>query len=351
MFSLNKYNDVKFLHLHSFKFGSGSVSRMLSMLYFCILLPLTLFKLPRPDIVIGSSVHPFGSYVSYYLSRYFSIPFIFEVRDLWPETLVQMKKIKKKSLIYHVLHWIEKYLYRNSSLIISVLPKGFEYINKYSNSVKVFHLPNGVDLGLYPPVEQKPSFLKNYSSNHLNCIFTGSLVQSNCLERILESFKILKDKGLSSKFTLEIYGDGPQRSFISKYILDNKLSNVILNKPVPKDKLNSLYLSSDICIICNPNLPELYKYGLSPNKLFDYMASSRLVLISTPSKTPIINNFNGIVVSANSLDLSNGLQEALNLDREKYIKMTTNARQTIVNEFSFENLASSLNLEMRSLLP
>tara|TARA_B100001057_G_scaffold478294_1_gene548533 strand:- start:938 stop:1903 length:966 start_codon:yes stop_codon:yes gene_type:complete len=321
------------------------------MLYFCILLPLSLIKLPRPDIVIGSSVHPFGSFVSYYLSRYFSIPFIFEVRDLWPETLLQMKKINKSSLIYNVLHWIEKYLYRNSSLIISVLPKGFEYIDKYSNSVKVFHLPNGVDLGLYPTVKYKSSTFKSCNLNHLNCIFTGSLVQSNCLDRILESFKILKDKGLSSKFTLEIYGDGPLKSFISKYISDNKLSNVHLNKPVPKDKLNSLYLSSDLCIICNPNLPELYKYGLSPNKLFDYMASSRLVLISTPSITPIINNFNGIVVSANTLDLSNGLQKALDLDREKYIKMTINARQTVVNEFSFEYLASSLNSEMRSLLP
>ena len=111
-----KYNDVNFLFLHSFAGNGRMITRLINMLYFSVLLPFSMFFLPKPKVIIGSTVHPFAAFTSWLISISYQIPFVFEVRDLWPETLVQMKAIKKGSLIFNILHFIEVTLYKNQNL-------------------------------------------------------------------------------------------------------------------------------------------------------------------------------------------------------------------------------------------
>jgi len=85
-------------------------------------------EIKKPDVIIGSSVHPFAALTGYKLSTYHKILFIFEVRDLWPQTLIDLGEISPKHPLVIVLKKLEKFLYRKASKIIVLLPRADEYI-------------------------------------------------------------------------------------------------------------------------------------------------------------------------------------------------------------------------------
>lgn len=106
----------------------------------------------RPDIIIGSSVHPLAGLAGLKLSQKFDVPFVFEVRDLWPETLIAMGKISRKHPIAIWLKQLEAKLYKKSKLIISLLPGAYEYIEQFGvPKEKVVWISNGISVGSRTP--------------------------------------------------------------------------------------------------------------------------------------------------------------------------------------------------------
>ena len=113
--------------------------------------------LEDPDVVIGSSVHPLAGVAACRLARRHGVPFVFEVRDLWPESLIAFGRISRHGLPAILLRSLEKGLYRRAASIISVLPKASDYIaGKGVATDKVVWIPNGVDLRRFGPASQPP---------------------------------------------------------------------------------------------------------------------------------------------------------------------------------------------------
>lgn len=129
---------------------SNGLKRVINQLVFTLRAVLTGRKLDRPDLIIGSSVHLFAAWAGYYLAKRHQVPFVFEVRDLWPQTLVDIGALKDKSLITYLLRRLEKHLYVKANKIISVLPQGSDYMAKLGIAKdKVLYVPNGIDIAWF----------------------------------------------------------------------------------------------------------------------------------------------------------------------------------------------------------
>ena len=148
-FRLDTVDRVPFLWLFAPSYKGNGLGRILNMLIFSIQLlnPRPVRLLPPPDLIIGSSVHPFAVLSAYLLSRKYRVPFIFEVRDLWPQTLIDFGKLRQRGILAILLRQLEGFLYQKSNAIVTLLPYAYRYIQRFGIQPNRVHwVPNGVDL-------------------------------------------------------------------------------------------------------------------------------------------------------------------------------------------------------------
>ena len=147
------YDGVDFLWIRTPVYHGNDHGRIVNMLSYSIrvLIPKTTRSLPRPDVVVGSSVHPFAAWSGALLAKRFGVPFVFEVRDLWPQTLVDMGRLKAWGFQTKTLQILEKWLYRKADRIVVLLPLAKDYIAGLGiPEEKIVYIPNGVELAGYP---------------------------------------------------------------------------------------------------------------------------------------------------------------------------------------------------------
>jgi len=254
-------------------FGNG-ISRIKNMLSYTVkvLKYIPKLNLEKPDIIVGSSVHLFAVYSAYKLSKKYTTPFVMEVRDIWPQTLIDMGISKWHPFII-LLGVLEKYLYKKADKIISNLPYAYEHIEKYVSKEKFSWISNGVDLSniKYTPKIQNKKFVISY---------TGAIGVANNLQVLLYVAKKLQDK---KDIYFRIVGDGAQKEKLEKFVIKENLQNVSIENPVPKNEVTNILENSDVLFLSLIDSP-LYRFGISLNKLFDYMASGRVVVFAGNSK-------------------------------------------------------------------
>ena len=281
-------------------FGNG-MSRVKNMLSYTyeVLKCIPKLNLDKPDIIVGSSVHLFAVWTAYKLSKKYQTPFIMEVRDLWPQTLIDMGISKWHPFII-LLGWLEKYLYAKADKIISNLPYAYEHICKFVEKEKFVWISNGVDLSniKYIPKEEKQKFVISY---------TGSLTN-----RVIKNLQILLDvgKNLQEKENLHfrIIGSGPGKNKLEEFVQKHNLKNVSIENPVPKNEVMNILQNSDVLFLSLKDSP-LYRFGISLNKLFDYMASGRVIIFAgNPRNNPIKEANAGYCISPNN---SNELEKTI----------------------------------------
>lgn len=276
------YDGVEFIWIKTPAYFGNGVSRVKSMLSYTykVLKYVPTLNLKKPDIIIGSSVHLFAVWAAYRLSRNYHTPFIMEVRDLWPQTLIDMGISKWHPFII-LLGWLEKYLYQKADKILSNLPYAYDYIGKFAPKEKFVWISNGVDLSNIPyiPKEKKETFVISY---------TGAIGVANNMELLLEAAKKLQDK---KDILFRIIGDGAQKEALKHFAKENHLSSVSIEDMVPKNEVSTILTNSDVLFLSLKESP-LYRYGISLNKLFDYMAAGRVIIFAGNSKNNPVKDAN-----------------------------------------------------------
>jgi len=242
-------------------FGNG-ISRVKNMLSYTykVLNIIPKLHLKDPDIIIGSSVHLFAVYAAYKLSKKYNTPFIMEVRDIWPQTLIDMGISKWHPFII-VLGWLEKYLYKKTDRIISNLPYAFDHIGKFVSKDKFIWISNGVDL-------DNINYMKKQETDKFTISYTGAIGVANNLALLVDVAERLKDK---KDIFFRIVGDGVQKEKLKELVKLKKLKNISIEDPVAKNEVSKILQSSDVLYFNLKDSP-VFNYGISSNKLFDYMA-------------------------------------------------------------------------------
>lgn len=207
-------------------------------------------------------------------------PFVFEVRDLWPELPKQMGVIKSP-IILGLMYLLEWASYRSAHRCIGLSPGIVEGIEKCGvNRAKIAMVPNGCDLSYArePNIAWRP---EGVDQADLMAIFTGTHGIANGLNALLDAAAELKSRGRDD-IKLVFVGQGKLKPDLERRAAELELGNVVFHHPINKQRLWGLMASADIGMQVLANNPAFY-YGTSPNKFFDYIAAG----------LPVINNYPG----------------------------------------------------------
>jgi len=316
----DKIEDIYFTWIKTFPYQLNNWRRIVNMLSYA----LRVYKIAKkenfekPHIIIGSSVHLFAVYAAYLLTKRFKVPFVMEVRDLWPQTLIDMG-ISRYHPFTILLGILERFLYKKADRIITLLPKSMDYIAALGiNRKKLMWIPNGVDLKRFE--KNITDEIVPKKNKQFLITYTGAIGKANSLDIVIDAAELTGEKDKNIKFLF--VGDGPEKNKLIKMVKDKNLKNVEFKEPVPKEEVIKILYASDALVLNLKDSP-LYKYGISLNKLFDYLASGKPILFSgSAGNNPVKEAKAGITIPVQSPEkLAEAILYMKNLPENKRVKM------------------------------
>jgi glycosyltransferase involved in cell wall biosynthesis len=239
---------------------------------------------------------------------------------------------------------LEIFLYKRSKRIIVLFENAVEYVRQKSvNKEKVLYIPTGVDISRYTAHNQgnqsnNDFIFKNLSEKFI-AIYTGAHGIVNYLDVILDAAVVLQKKNNNIHFVL--IGDGPEMERLIKRKESEKINNISFFPSNPKTTIPNVLNKAHVGLLAMRNA-DVYKYGVSMNKIFDYMASGLpiIVLNEQAVETPIEKSNGGLTVS-NPEDMASAI-EKLALDEELLKKLKSNSRSYVEENHSWEKLSERL---------
>lgn len=206
--------------------------------------------------------------------------FVFEVRDLWPE-LPKALGMKNPFLLWG-MSVLEKRSYHAADGCVGLSPGICEGIKRRSQKGKpIAMIPNGCDLDLFSPSNEKPDVIPGVKPTDTVAVFTGAHGIANGLDAVLDMAAVLKTRNRDD-VKIVFVGDGKLKPALKERAEKEQLDNCLFMGHMPKKELNEVMKRADIGLMILANIPAFY-YGTSPNKFFDYIASG----------LPVVNNYPG----------------------------------------------------------
>jgi glycosyltransferase involved in cell wall biosynthesis len=343
---LTKVGSVRLLYLRTPSYSGNQGRRLLNMCIFAW--RVARLKLPETwapfDVVIGSSPHPFAALGASSLSRRLGCPFMLEIRDLWPASLVQLAGLSTSSVTVRLLAVLERLLYRRASAVVSLLEHASSHFEKHGvPKQRVFFVPNGVDFDLVP----KPLPGRAQCDGEFRVAYTGSMGPPNSLDVVLDAAKELHQRGIPVYF--DLYGSGADRGRLERRVAQEQIVNTRFHDPVPKNDVYALMQSADALVISMADSP-LYQMGTSMNKLWDYMAAARPVVLSGANETVTTERAGLVVPPGDAVALANAVEKLRGMAVEDREEMGLRGRAWVEEHQSMKVLAGRLEEAIASVL-
>ncbi len=251
------------------------VHRVLAFFTFMAASFWTGLKVKEVDLVWGTSPPIFQGVTAWALAKLKGKPFLFEVRDLWPKFAIAVGVLKDPILI-RLSQWLERFLYRQANRVMVNSPGYMEHV-RTRGAKQVELIPNGADPSMFDPAAAGTDFRKmNGLEECFVVLYAGAHGMSNDLETALKAGLLLLE--LAPQVKLVLLGDGKEKPALQKKAMDMRLENVLFLPPVPKAGMASALAGADACLAILKPIEE-YKTTY-PNKVFDYMAAGRPVVLA-----------------------------------------------------------------------
>lgn len=314
-----------------------NLRRIISMLSFELFLFLsTVFvkKNKRPDVIIASSLSLFTLKTACILKKRFGCKLIVEIRDIWPESPVQAGRLKESNPLVKILRRIEYKGYKNADGIISPIPKFDNYIKKKYPDLKFrfCYISQGFDETLYTG-----SRIFDKPQGKFNICYAGLIGAANKVDVILDAMTKVKDKNIH----LYLIGEGPlKNAYKEKY---KEYSNIFFLDAIPKKEMIQFLQNFDLFVMAVRDMP-IYDYGISPNKMIDYLIAGKPILNAYNGYRDILEEVNcGKYVEANNPQmLADAMIWFSELDKDQLIQMGRNGQQYVLEKMNFGYLANKL---------
>lgn len=250
------------------------VHRVFSFLSFMFSSFIAGLRVPDVDLVWGTSPPIFQGGTAWALARLKGARFLFEVRDLWPAFAIQVGVLRNRVLI-RAAEWFERFLYRHADQIMINSP-GFRQHIQNKGIRQVALIPNGTDASMFDPSSSGLEFRRSHNlEGKFIALYAGAHGMSNDLETLLQAAARLRQP---SNIAIVLLGDGKEKPALMQQAQEMKLTNVHFLPPVPKTAMPEALAAADACIAILKPIP-LYE-TVYPNKVFDYMAAGRPVILA-----------------------------------------------------------------------
>ncbi len=233
----------------------------------------------KPDVVIASSTYPSDNYVARKIANLSGAKYIYEVHDLWPLSPMELGGMDKFHPFILAMQHGETFAYRNADAVVSMLPMTKDYmVSKGLSPTKWYYIPNGfVKSEWENPKPLNDGIAKTIEKirNNFDLLvgYTGTIGLANALYSLVNAGERLGNKSVA----IVIVGKGPEKDNLLSLIDEKQLNNVFLFEPVDKKEIPDLLKRFDILYIGLQYQP-LFRFGISPNKMIDYMMAGKPVI-------------------------------------------------------------------------
>jgi glycosyltransferase involved in cell wall biosynthesis len=312
---------------------------MLSFMFMLCRFPHS--KVDKPDIIIVSSPSLFPVINGHKWAKKYKAKLFFEVRDIWPLTLKEIGKLSAFNPLILLMRCFEKYAYRKSDRVISVLPNAdVHFINSGMDPSKFIYIPNGMSLEEMEktqPLDEK--VLNNIPKNKFIVGYIGTLGLVNALDFFIDAAKKLITH---SNIHFLLVGQGGEKEKLIQ--MAEGLGNVSFIDAIPKLQVQSLLQNIDLCFIGSRTNP-LYRFGVSPNKLFDYMYSAKPIIYAIDSVGSLVQDANcGLSIGSDNSDaLANAVLNMYNLSESGRKVLGENGKKFVLENHNYAVLAQKFN--------
>ena len=304
------------------------VSFMLTSLFFGLFVR-------KVDVVVGTSPQFFTVISAWALAKFKRVPFVFELRDIWPAALIAIG-VMRRSWIINILEKLELFLYRQADLIISVTHSfKSELQNRGVSADKIKVVLNGVDLERYNPLKEKDESLadKHELKNKFVIGYIGTHGLAHALENVIKAAELItKEDNIRILFA----GGGADRSRLEKIVRERGLKNIVMIPRQPKEKMPQVWSLCDISLVHLKDSP-VYKTVI-PSKIFESMAMGLPILMAVPigEATDIIEEYKAGI---------NVLPEYPKELSEKFLALAND--KELVRALSYQSLNAARNFDRK----
>ena len=325
--------------------------RMLNYGSFCISSAVTGLFVSDPDIVIATSPQLLVGLSGWWLARWKRVPFVFEVRDLWPESLAAVGMGDSNSLLHRSLARIAGFLYENSDHVVVVTRAFEEYLTEHWQvpPEKISVVENGVETDIFSPNSSHGDLRRKLSAEgkFLVC-YIGTMGMAHALDTLVEAAAKLQTAAPS--VVLLLVGEGAEKERIIGSARSRGLKNIIFVDQQPREKIPAYICASDACLVLLKNT-EIFKTVI-PTKMLEFMSCARPVILGVDGQArEIVNEADsGIVIEPeNSADLAKAISR-LAANSSLCDLLGRNGRQYVLKHFSRQEKAATYVRVLEELL-
>jgi glycosyltransferase involved in cell wall biosynthesis len=331
--------------------GIGRVKNILAFLWALWRDADRLAKHFKPDVVIASSTYPMDIWPARRIAKLVKSKLVFEVHDLWPLSPMELGGMSRWHPFIMWVQLAEDYAYRHADRVISMLPKAAEHMQTRGMSPEKFeYVPNGVDVGdwLHPaplPVDIRVRMDELRATGVPIVGYAGTHGVANALDLLLDAAHKLKDS-----VQIVLVGTGPDRDRLQARVKNENLANVTMLPVLSKLAVPSFLAAIDIAYIgWHPN--PLYRFGISPNKLMDYMMAGKPIVHSVNAgNDPVAEAGCGLTVAPGDADaVAHAINRMASMSGDQRRIMGAAGKEFILKNQTYGVLAESFLNAVKSL--
>jgi glycosyltransferase involved in cell wall biosynthesis len=234
----------------------------------------------KPEVVIASSTYPLDMVPAYHLARRYHAKLIYEIHDLWPLSLIEVGGMSPRHPFIMLLQWAEDFGYRRADRVVSLLPKAGSYMRAHGMADHKFaYIPNGIDVAEWQgeaaplPEEHRVALRRLKEEKRFLVGYAGAHGLANGLHILIEAAQRLQTEPV----TFVLVGHGPEKEGLCQQARQRGLTNLLFLPSVPKPAIPAFLAAMDVLFISLQKTP-LFRFGVSPNKLMDYMMAGKPVI-------------------------------------------------------------------------
>lgn len=296
----------------------------------------------RPEVVIASSTYPADIWPAHKIAKLSEAKLVYEVHDLWPLSPMELGGYSARNPFMAWLQRAENYAYRHADVVASLLPNTLEHMVSHGMAPEKFvYVPNGIvasDWDASIPVDEhlEHKIKELRQRNHTIIGYTGSFGVSNAMTPLIDAMPLVKDLPVS----FVLVGSGPEKDALQLRASRSGVTNAWFFGNVPRNTIPALLDRMDVLYVGFQRQP-LYRFGVSPNKLFDYMMSGKPIIQAIEAgNNPVKEAGCGLAIEPdNPQAIAAAIREILSLNADELAKMGDAGKKYVLANHDYPILA------------
>jgi glycosyltransferase involved in cell wall biosynthesis len=349
-FTEEDIEGIKYIWSKTLPYQTNGVKRFFNIFSFLVRIFQYSTKIKSensPDVVIASSTYPLDIFPALYIAKKFKAKLVYEVHDLWPLSPIELGGMMKIHPFIILIQFAENFAYKNADCVVSMLPKTMDYMISHGMKREKFnYIPNGIDLEEWATtlsIEQTPEIkllIEEIKEDQKQGKFTVAYLGTHGLANALDNFINAAEKIQNESIIFYLIGSGPDKKSLIELANSKKLKNVKFINPIPKKSIPIITRIFDANYI-GLQKKSLFRFGISPNKLMDYMAAEKPIINAIEAGNDPVQEANcGISIPAeNPSALADAILKLRDMPKEQLKQLGKNGYEYMCNGHDYKILA------------